>query len=86
MQQAPIMSLSHIGTSHSRVPPFPYVFLDNTASSADRRFCGPRFFRSSYRHRALFYRGVETPASFSFRPTFLYRRAPAQAAREIHRA
>jgi putative transposase len=36
------------------------------ASSADRRFCGPRLFRSSYRHRAVFYRGVETPASFFF--------------------
>ena len=35
------------------------------------------FFRSYDRHRAVFYRGVETPASFSFR--FLYRRAPAQA-------
>jgi hypothetical protein len=28
---------------------------------------------SYYRHRAVFYRGVETPASFSFR--FLYRHA-----------
>jgi hypothetical protein len=34
-------------------------------------------FRSHYRHRAVFYRGVETPASFSFRSIFLYRRAPA---------
>jgi len=50
----------------------------------DRRLCGPRFFRSHHRHRALFYRSVETPALFSFR--FLYRRAPAQAARAIHRA
>jgi len=54
------------------------------AGSADRRFCGPRLFRRHYRHRPVFYRGVETPASFSFR--FLYRRAPAQAAREIHPA
>jgi hypothetical protein len=57
-----------------------------TAGSADHRFCGPRLSRSSYRHRAVFYRGVETPASFSFRAIFLYRRAPAQAAREIHPA
>jgi len=55
------------------------------AGSADRRFCGPRLFRSYYRHRAVFYRGVETPVSSSFRSILLYRRAPAQAAREIHR-
>ena len=54
--------------------------------SADRRFCGPRLFRSHHRHRTVFYRGVETPASFSLRSIFLYRRAPALAAREIHRA
>jgi hypothetical protein len=30
------------------------------AGSADRRFCGPRLFRSYYGHRAVFYRGVET--------------------------
>ena len=45
-------------------------------SSADRRFCGPRLFRGYHRHRTVFYRGVETPASFSFRSIFLYRRAP----------
>jgi REP element-mobilizing transposase RayT len=52
--------------------------------SADRRFCGPRLFHSDYRHRAVFYRGVETPAFFPFPSVFLYRRVLAQAAREIH--
>jgi hypothetical protein len=55
------------------------------AGSADRRFCGPRLFRSPYRHRAVSYRGVQSPASFCFRSIFLYRRASAQAARETHR-
>jgi hypothetical protein len=41
----------------------------------------PRLFCAHHRHPAVFYRGIETPASFSSR--FLYRRAPAQAAREI---
>ena len=54
------------------------------AGSADRRFCGPRLFSRHHRHRAIFYRGVETPGSLPFR--FLHRRAPPQTAREIHRA
>ena len=53
--------------------------------SADRRFCGPRLFPGHHRHRAVFYRGVETPASFPFRSAFLHLRAPARAARETHR-
>ena len=68
-------------TSHGPSPATPCLV---TASSAERRFCGPRLLRSDYPHRAVSSRGVETPASFSFR--FLYCRAPAQAAREIHRA
>jgi hypothetical protein len=40
-------------------------------------------FRSYYGHHAVFYRGVESPASFSFRSIFAYRRAPAQAATEF---
>jgi hypothetical protein len=55
------------------------------ASSADRRFRGPRLFRSDHRHRALLYRRVRTPASFSSPAIFLCPGAPAQAARATHR-
>jgi hypothetical protein len=41
------------------------------AGGAARRFCGPRLFRSDHRHRALFYRGVETPAPSFFGNDFV---------------
>ena len=38
------------------VPPFSNQLKSTNAGSADRRFCGPRLFRSYDRHRAVFYR------------------------------
>jgi hypothetical protein len=40
----------------------------------------------AYRILSSVSRRIETPPSFSFRSIFLYRRALAQTAREIHRA
>jgi ABC-type transporter Mla subunit MlaD len=56
------------------------------AGSAECRSSGPRLFSRHHRHRAVFYRRVETPASFPFRSVFLHLGAPPQTARETHRA
>jgi len=55
------------------------------ANSPTQQAGSPRLFRSDYRHPAVFYRGVETPASFSFRSISLYRRAPANACARVGR-